>query len=281
MNLLVMKISNPKMAEICHYLPRQTVLLSSVLPKFEFIPSIVNNFCLRHETTEEECCDRVSSTDVSIPCCVIPPDGHICFPHHQITTKEDLDSLVLQMNINPRIRRTYSSKHVFFWAKDLEDILPKEVQFNTNFPSIGTINNKDIIQYVLILLNYLKNNWSLLDKFKQYRPKVMEPVSKENLFTKQSWEYEPKTLVVMNNPMKQVIRLTETLFKDKVKVSKLIDDVDKKRISIQKELTKSRKRNFHLRIKKQEKQLIKWIMLTIFQVLKKNYNWQMLQFPIP
>ena len=251
------EVSNPKMAEICHYLPRQTVLLSSVLPKFEFIPSIVNNFCLRHETTEEECCDRVSSTDVSIPCCVIHPDGHICFPHHQITTKEDLDNLVVQMNINPRIRRTYSSKHVFFWAKDLEEILPKEVQFNTNFPSIGTINNKDIIQYVLIMLNYLKNNWSLLDRFKQYRPKVMEPVSKENLFTKQSWEYEPKTLVVMNNPMKQVISLTETLFKDKVKVSKLIDDVDKKRTTIQKRIDQIQKKKFSSSDKKAGKTIDK------------------------
>ena len=30
--------SNKKMVEICKYLPRQTVLLSSVLPKFEYIP---------------------------------------------------------------------------------------------------------------------------------------------------------------------------------------------------------------------------------------------------
>jgi hypothetical protein len=242
------EISNPKMAEICHYLPRQTVLLSSVLPKFEFIPSIVNDFCLRHETTQEQCCDRVSSTDVSIPCCVIHPDGHICFPHHQIKTRQDLDNLVLQMSINPRIRRTYSSKHVFFWAKDLEEILPKEIQFNTKFASIGSINNKDIIQYVLVLLDYLRNNWNLLDRFKQYRPKVMEPVSKDDLFTKQSWEYEPKTLVVMNNPMKQVVTLTEKLFKNKIKVSKLTDEVEKRRSSLQKKNgADSKKEGFILR----------------------------------
>lgn len=238
------EVSNPKMAKICHYLPRQTVLLSSVLPKFEYIPSIVQNFCYRHETTEEECCDRVSSTDVSIPCCIIHPDGHICFPHHQLTTEKDLDSLILQMNINPRIRRTYSSKHVFFWSKDLEDILPKEIQFNTNFASIGSINNKDIIQYVLVLLHYLKDNWHLLERFKRYRPKVMEPISKENLFTKQSWEYEPKTLVVMNDPMKQVVKLTEVLFKDKVKVSKLMDEIEKTRNSIQKRIDQIQKRKF-------------------------------------
>lgn len=251
------EVSNPKMAEICHYLPRQTVLLSSVLPKFEYIPSIVQNFCHRHETTEEECCDRVSSTDVSIPCCIIHPDGHICFPHHQLTTEEDLDSLILQMNINPRIRRTYSSKHVFFWSKNLEDILPKEIQFNTKFASIGSINNKDIIEYVLVLLDYLKKNWHLLERFKQYRPKVMEPVSKNNLFTKQSWEYEPKTLVVMNDPMKQVLKLTETLFKDKVKVSKLIDEVEKERNSIQKRIDQIQKKKFSSSDKKKGKTIDK------------------------
>lgn len=251
------EISNPKMAEICHYLPRQTVLLSSVLPKFEYIPSIVQNFCQRHETTEEECCDRVSSTDVSIPCCIIHPDGHICFPHHQLTTEEDLDSLILQMNINPRIRRTYSSKHVFFWSKDLEDVLPKEIQFNTKFASIGSINNKDIIEYVLVLLDYLKTNWHLLERFKQYRPKVMEPISKEDLFTKQSWEYEPKTLVVMNDPMKQVVKLTDTLFKDKVKVSRLMDEVEKTRNSIKKRIDQIQKKKFSGSDKKKGKTIDK------------------------
>lgn len=251
------EISNPKMAEICHYLPKQTVLLSSVLPKFEYIPSIVQNFCHRHETTPEECCDRVSSTDVSIPCCVIHPDGHVCFPHHQIQQQTDLDDLILQMNINPRIRRTYSSKHVFFWAKDLDEVLPHEIKFNTKFNSIGSINNKDIIEYVLVLLHHLKENWNLLERFKQYRPKVMSPISKEELFTKQSWEYEPKTLVVMNDPMKQVLELTKELFKDKIKVSKLQDDVEKQRQTLSKRIEQIQKKKFSSSDKKSGKTIDK------------------------
>jgi len=246
-------VSNPKMAQICHFLPRQSVLLSSVLPKFEFIPSIVQNFCHRHEVSPEECCERVSSTDVSIPCCIIHPDGHICFPHHQLKKLEDVDVLIEQMNINPRIRRTYSPKHVFFWTKDLEDILPADIQFSAKFSSIGTINSKDIIEYVLVLLHFLKEHWDLLERFQRYRPQVMNPIVKEDLFTKQSWEYEPKTLVVLNDPMKQAIELTKDIFKDKVKVSKLLSDTEKEKNALQKKIDTLKKRKVSTKDKKEHR----------------------------
>lgn len=251
------EVSNPKMAKICHFLPRQTVLLSSVLPKFDYIPSIVINFCSRHETTVSECLDRVSSTDVSIPCCIIHPDGHICFPHHQLREEKDVVDLIEQMNINPRIRRTYSSKHVFFWSKDIEDVLPDEIKFDTKFPSIGTINSKDIVQYVLDLLIFLKENFELLPRFQNYRPRAMNPVSKEDLFTKQSWEYEPKTLVVMNDPMKQVIELTNRLFKDKEKLSKILNETEKEKQIIQKKIDNLKKRKVSSNDKKDKKKIDK------------------------
>lgn len=242
--------SNKKMVEICKYLPRQTVLLSSVLPKFEYIPSIVKHFCYRHETTEEECCSRVSSRDISIPCCIVSPDGLARFPHHQVTDKEGLEELIYQMNINPRIRRTYSPKDVYFLAKTIEDILPDNFRFSKNFPNIGSINMKEIVNYICNLLSFLKDNLQYLEKFKEYRPKIMNPVQKENIFTSQSWEYEPKTLVVLNDPLKQVIRLTETLFKDKVKVDKLVVENNKNKEGLKKKLDSMKNKKFSSNDKK-------------------------------
>ena len=221
--------SNKTMVEICKHLPKQTVLLSSVLPKFENIPSVVSSFCERHHVTAEACCHRVSTADVNIPCCVIDPSGHVRFPHHMISSVEDLDALVIQVQINPRIRRTYSPKHVFFWSKSVQDLLPADIHFWSKFSSIGAITPKKVINYVSTLLQFLQGHFEHLTRFQEYRPKVMNPVTKEGLFTEQSWEYDPKTLVVLQEPMKETIELTKTLFQNTVKISKLLESMEKKK----------------------------------------------------
>ena len=219
--------SNKKMVEICRYLPRQTVLLSSVLPKFEYIPSILDSFCNRHGTTKEECSSRVSSSDISIPCCIIDPNGRIKFPHHYISTREELIELLHQMKINPRIRRTYSPKHVYFLSKYIEKILPDELKFSSYFPYIGSIEIKKTIDYICLLLEFLIDNFEHLSFFQEYCPEVMNPIEKNEIFQKQSWEYDPKTLIVMNNPLKQVIELTNNLLKNSIKIDKLISENEK------------------------------------------------------
>ena len=228
--------SNRKMVEICKFLPRQTVLLSSVLPKFDYLPSIVQSFCKRHETTEEECSSRVSSTDISIPCCIIHPNGKVHFPHHYISTREDLEELLRQMKINPRIRRTYSPKHVYFLSNHIKDILPENLRFSNVFPSIGSIEVKKIIDYVCILFEYLLDHFEYLEKFQEYSPQVMGPIEKNEIFKKQTWEYDPKTLIVMNNPLKQVIELTEDLFKNFIKIDKLTLENNKNKENLKKRI---------------------------------------------
>ena len=221
--------SNKTMVEICQHLPKQTVLLSSVLPKFENIPSVVSAFCKRHSVHAEDCCHRVSTADVNIPCCVIDPLGHVRFPHHMISSVEDLDALIVQVQINPRIRRTYSPKHVFFWSKSVQDILPEDIHFWSIFSSIGSITPKKVINYVSTLLQFLQGHFEYLTRFQEYRPNVMSPVTKKGIFTSQSWEYDPKTLVVLRDPMKETLTLTETLFQDTVKISKLLESMEKKK----------------------------------------------------
>lgn len=235
--------SNKFMAEICSYLPKQTVLLSSVLPKFEFIPSIVEDFCEKYKTTAEKSCFRVSSADVSIPCCVVDPNGYVRFPHHHVTTKEDVVSLMVEMRRNPRVRRTYSPKHVYFWCKTLVDILPESIQFYNVFPKIGDINPKDIVGYVISLLQFLENHFHHLEQFQSYRPQIMGKVDRKNLFLRQSHEYEPKTLVVMKEPLKETIELTSTLFENRPKLSKQISENEKKSLTIRKSMSSLRKQS--------------------------------------
>ena len=235
--------SNRLMANICEMLPRQTVLLSSVLPKFEYIPSIVHHFCEMHHTTKDECCKRVSAVDISIPCCVVDKDGKIRFPHHEIETKEHLAKLIEEMKTNPRIRRTYSPQHVYYWMKELHSILPAELSFKRHFPNIGSIQMRKVTEYVLHLLEYLYEHFDLLEKFKEYRPQVFEPIKKEAIFEAQCYMYEPKTLMITNHPLPTVSTLTEKLFdKSKIpKLSKLLKEIDNKRDSLQNKLESLKK----------------------------------------
>lgn len=230
--------SNQLMADICQVLPRQTVLLSSVLPKFDFIPSIVNDFCQRHETTKEKCCKRVSAIDISIPCCVVDKNGSIRFPHHEVETRENLFKLIEEMKTNPRIRRTYSPQHVYSWMKELNNVLPKELSFRRHFPNIGSIQMRKITNYVLHLLEYLYENFELLEKFKEYRPQVFEPIQKEEIFEKQCYMYEPKTLMITTTPAPEVAKLTKKLFDSEnlPKLSKMLQELDRKRDSLQNKL---------------------------------------------
>ena len=135
--------------------------------------------------------------------------------------------LLNQIQTNPRIRRTYSSKHVYFWSKSIQSVLPVEILFQKVFPTIWSIQPKKIVNYVLTLLSFLKDNFEHLALFKLYRPSVMSPVKKENLFTKQTHEYEPKTLVVLNNPLQETIQLTTSLFENCTKMSNIVQQTNK------------------------------------------------------
>ena len=97
-------------------MPKQTILSSSVLPKFENMPNIIQTFCQQYSTDEESCCVRQSSYNIKIPCCVVDKNGYIGFPHHIIKSIEELNILIENMRKNPRIRRAYASKYVYYWV---------------------------------------------------------------------------------------------------------------------------------------------------------------------
>ncbi|MAI14436.1 MAG: hypothetical protein CMM15_10490 [Rhodospirillaceae bacterium] len=238
------KESNKVMAEICHYLPRQTVLLSSILPKFESLPQVVQQFCNRHEGIVSEVVHRVQSAEVSIPCVVVDQDGHVRFPHHLIQTRPELLHLISEMRTNPRIRRTYSPKHVFYWAKDLAPILPKNLQFFYNFPTIGAIHLSGILEYVVRLFEFLCENFDYLETFQKYRPRVMKKISFSKMFTTQSIFYEGKTLYITKDVIEKTRKSANKLFDEErfVKIEKLITERDKKIKGFQKQQRSSERR---------------------------------------
>jgi hypothetical protein len=231
------KNSNEAMVKIARVLPRQSILLSSILPKFEYLSKMVSNFCNEHSTSEELCSYRVSSADVNIPCVIVDHKGSVRLPHHHVNTINDLDKLIEQMEKNPRIRRTYSPKHVYYWSLDISDILPSNLKFQKNFPCIGSINLRNVIIYVVSLLNFLKDNFHLLEKFKNYRPSIMPDIDIFKLFTTQTCYYEGKTLFITNNVIQKTLDYTNELYNSPkyVKIDKLLTERENQTKMLQKQ----------------------------------------------
>jgi hypothetical protein len=231
---------NLQIAKICPYMPKQTVLLSSILPKFNYIQSIVDHFCQRYLTTEEECLHRVCSADVSVPCVIVDPKGRIRLPHNEIKLPNELEQLVQEMKKNPRIRRIYSPKHVYYWAESLKEILPNELQFSKTFPDIGSVNLRNTIDYASKLLEYWLSNFDLKEKFQEYQPLYCSAeIDIQNIFTRDSHLYEGRTLLITNDIVNDLPGLTNELYSDiskgnlvtpsqrLVKFDRLIDKRDK------------------------------------------------------
>ena len=228
--------SNILTSKISEYLPKQTVLLSSILPKFENISSVVTHFCKKYNTCFEEACVRVCSADVNIPCVIIDPEGYIRLPHHNINNSEDLSQLIIEMDSNPRIRRLYSPKHTYFWIKTISHLLPKKLQFQKKFPNIGSINLRDINTYVIKVLIFLLDHFELLENFKEYRPRYMEKVDLEKIFESQSKFYEGKTLLITNDSIKRISEISKNLYNTDhyQKIEKLMKDRDNEKKKLQK-----------------------------------------------
>ena len=230
--------SNKMMAKICRYLPKHTVLLSAILPQFDSITPIIDYFCNIHETTRE-CLYRVKTNNVPITCAVIDQNGDLRMPHHLVKTEEDLFNLIQEMQVNPRIRRCYTAKHVYYWAKSLESCLtPVGLDFMTRFPDIGKIQNNKVILYACDILEWLSNNFQHLDLFKSYRPHVMSAPDRNKVFKEQSYEYEGKTLFISNDTFKHLGESTEGLFDGKIKWSSIVNQTMKNRQALEQKMEK-------------------------------------------
>ena len=227
------------MAKICQLLPKQSILLSSVFPKFENIPSIVSTFCSRYRTSMELSCKRVSSSNINIPVAIIDPEGNVKFPHHYIHQPSELECLIQYITKDPRIRRSYPSSYVYHWSKSLESILPQEIWFSNHFDNIGQLNQNDSCEYVILLLTFLLTNFHHLSLFQQYTPKKMDKIDENLIFTHETHKFdvEGKTLCIFNHPTNEIYQKTELLFEGKTKLETLIKEVENKKKLIQKKIS--------------------------------------------
>jgi hypothetical protein len=222
--------SNQMMAKICRFLPKHSILLSAILPKFESMDKLVGFFCRKYDCLPNECLYRVETCNVPITCAVIDQDGRLRMPHHLIKNQDDLRLLIAEMRTNPRIRRCYTAKHVYYWSQNLDDIL---MQYNLGFiklfDNIGKIQNNNVINYAIQILEFLLDHFEYLEKFKDYKPIIMDPPDKNKVFKEQSHFYEGKTLFISNDTFQHVYEASKDLFEPHLRWSHIVEMIKKNR----------------------------------------------------
>jgi hypothetical protein len=234
------KSSNKTMAEICRYLPKHTILLSAILPRFQSIEPIVHDFQERHNAASRDSfINRVATNNIPISCAVIDHEGFLRMPHHNIESLEELNLLLDEMQINPRIRRCYTAKHVFYWARCLHDILqPEGLGFMTCYPDIGKIQNHRIVEYAIRLLTFLRDRFSdeLLTRFKTYRPVLMSAPDRSKIFKEQCHEYEGKSLFISNDTYRNLFLSSEGLYEEGLRWSAIVSRAEKNKANLDKRI---------------------------------------------
>ena len=231
--------SNQIMAKICRHLPRHTILLSAILPKFDSMGELVSHFCEKYEASPDDCIYRVETCNVPITCAVIDQDGRLRMPHHMIHNQEDLRLLITEMRTNPRIRRCYTAKHVYYWSQDLQKILVQhDLDFMKLFDNIGRIQNNNVVNYAIQILEFLLDHFEYLDRFKEYKPIIMDPPDKNKVFKEQSHFYEGKTLFISNDTFRHLYEASEDLFDKQIKWSLIVDAIRRNRQAKEQKLTK-------------------------------------------
>lgn len=228
--------ANKIMVEIAQYLPRQTVLLSAILPRFEDIPAMVDHFQRRHPGTEVI---RIESNQLTISCTVVDPQGRVALPHHFIESADQIPLLVQRIREDPLIGRMYAPQQVFSLVEHLGKRLKGSgLLFEDRFQSISRIDHSGVRSYVLDLLDYVKDYPELFTLMKQYRPVVMSSPNLQTLCTKDSHHFMGKTLVITSSdvlfPTLETIK-TE-LHKDAPNLTDLLSSLEKKREILKKEL---------------------------------------------
>ena len=234
------RASNKTMAEICRYLPKHTILLSAILPRFHSLEPIVQDFETRHEARGRDTfLNRVATNNIPISCAVIDHEGFLRMPHHNIKTLDELNLLLDEMPINPRIRRCYTAKHVFYWARNLHDILePAGLGFMTCYPDIGKIQNHRIVEYAIRLLTFLRDQFNddLLSRFKTYRPVIMSAPDRSKIFKEQCHEYEGKSLFISTDTFRNLYLSSEGLFEEGLRWSAIVSRAEKNKANLDKRI---------------------------------------------
>lgn len=233
--------ANTVMTEIIKNLPKQSILLSAILPRFEDMPSVIQHFKNRHSATNEHIV-RIEANQLMISCTMVDPDGCSCLPHHFINHHDQLPVLIQRIREDPLIGRMYSPQQVFIMADHLQDDLEQDLNFHFRFPTIGLIDHIKIRDYILDLLEYTITKPRVFYKMKEFRPSLMKKPSLTTITTEDSHHYQGKTLVITTSQDRFAIleKIKQVLHQDAPNLQIMLETMEKKKKELIKVLQNTR-----------------------------------------
>lgn len=228
--------ANQIMVDISQYLPKQTILLSAILPRFEDIPAVIAHFQNRHKDAEIV---RIESNQLTISCTVVDPQGRVSLPHHFIESVDQIPLLIQRIREDPLIGRMYAPQQVYALVNHLQsDLRRSGLTFEERFPSLSKIDHAGVRSYVLDLLEYVQMHPLIFDKMRSFRPCLMPSPSLETICTKDSNHFMGKTLVITSSDVlyPTLHTMKKSLHANAPILSDLLSLLEKKKEVLKKEL---------------------------------------------
>lgn len=223
--------ANGIMTDIVYHLPKQSVILSAILPRFEDMPSLIRYFQNKHDASDNDIV-RIESNQLMISCTLVGPDGCVCLPHHFINDTHQIPILIQRIREDPLIGRMYSPQQVFAMTEHIQsELVHDHMSFHDRFPTIGSTDHEKIRNYVLDLLQYTMQHPHIFHKMHQFRPQLMDPPSMETMTTHASHHYQGKTLVITTPKDRFTIleKIRQTLLQDAPDLHVMMENVEKRK----------------------------------------------------
>lgn len=188
--------ANTVMTHLAEYLPRQTILLSAILPRFEDMPSFIQHFRMRHGASDDAIV-RIEANQLTISCTLVDQEGLVALPHHFIDSVDQIPILIRRIREDPLIGRMYAPQQVYQMIDHIRtDLQGTGYCFEDHFPTASTIDHAGVRDYVLCLLEFMIDRPDVFEKMKAFRPRIMSRPEIQKIATRDSHYFIGRTLVI-------------------------------------------------------------------------------------
>jgi hypothetical protein len=209
-----------------------TVLVSATLAKPEEIPTVIEDYRIRHNYSDNSFLHIIRSNKQHISCTFIEENGYLFIPHDKLENISQLGDFIYCLERTPLMKRAYSPEVVFNISNIIDDLLPYELKFNSIFKFIGIVNHETIREYLCDIIKYIHqtNNEELFNLLKSIKIKKINDMNIQSLFTNSSIHYQNgKTLHVAttDNFNLHVENIAEPFLRDSPKITDVIRNYER------------------------------------------------------
>ena len=222
-----------------------SILVSATLAKPEEIPTVISDFKIRNNVGDDAI-HIIDSTRQHISCTFVDSNGYLFSPHDRVNSIEELPVFINETLNEPLIKRGYSPEIVFNMSKNIDNLLPEELKFNTKFVHIGMLTHDSIRTYAKEILTYIvqENRNDIFEILRTNRIRKMENTGINTLLTSSSIHYESGKLLHVATPLNfntHIENISRPLLDGSPRLSDIIDQYEQRIESSKKQLESFKK----------------------------------------